>query len=221
MSSSTTRISDLPENITLQMPNNTFSNNGQGGGQGQAAFENTYVPMNVHPNPYGPQPQLGAMPNPQAIQRPAQQLTYEQQMMIQSTPQHRLPSRDIPMDQMGHLQDEQIQANYIPQPKLTADYINDYADTSEEIIREHERKKKRVSLVDTIFNELQGPMFIAILFFIFQMPIINTMIFKRFAFLAIYKEDGNMNFSGLFLKSALFGLVYYGASRTMTFLSEI
>jgi hypothetical protein len=259
MSSSTTRIADLPENITIQMPGsmtNGFNNqgNGTGNGSGPGAGsgngsgmgsttgfdQNTYMPMNVHPNPYGPQTQSAVMPLPQSqpnnkhgmgpnlgmgpnqgMGQGQNQLTYEQQMMLQNMPQHRLPSRDIPIDTAGYLQDEQTQPNYIPPVKLTSDYINEYEEKHSKKTQEHEQKKHRGRMIDNLLTELQTPMFVAILFFIFQMPIVNTLLYKNFSFLSIYNSDGNINFYGLFLKSMMFGSAYYSLSRFTNYISEI
>ena len=51
----TTRIMDLPENITMQM-NPTARGDG---------INTSYSPMDVHPNPYGhPPPSVPSMPTP-------------------------------------------------------------------------------------------------------------------------------------------------------------
>jgi len=60
-----------------------------------------------------------------------------------------------------------------------------------------------------------------ILFFFFQLPIVNSMLFKRFSFLSIYNDDGNFNVTGLILKSILFGSSYYISQKVTTFLSEL
>lgn len=208
---STTRISDLPENITMTMQpgyqNNVPPqlNSIETRRPPSEEMNLTYSQMNVHPNPYGNPQQPAVMPLPQAQQ-----------------PQYRLPSRDIPMETDVYTQDVSITPNYIPPaPKLTGDYIRDYELNDEVAIKNHRSKKQKEKLMDIWMTELQIPMFIAIVFFIFQLPIINTMIFKRFSFLSIYSADGNFNFYGLFLKSALFGFVYYFLTKTIDYLSEL
>jgi len=256
-----TRISDLPENITVQIPNSYggatnqmqqglpqgFQSQGLQPPQGlpaalqpihtqQGGYEqNTptnYIPINIHPNPYGisPQnpimaPQQGAHMQrtgvpPQQHQRQAPQLSEQHQMELQNMAHHRLPSRDIPIDATGYLNDEQIQANYVPKAKLTKDYIKDYEEVTDKKIREHEEKKYREKRIDSLLSEFQVPIFIMILFFFFQLPIINTVIFKKFSFLSIYNVDGNFNFYGLLLKSILFGGLYYSIQKTVSFIVE-
>jgi hypothetical protein len=233
----TTRIADLPENITMQMPNYNQNINHQSV-VSNAKFDpnvsTNYVPINVHPNPYGMTEQNPIMPMPQqpdalqmkqnnyeqmSMQKP-QYLTEQHQMELQNMQQIKLPSRDIPIDTTSYLNDEQVQPNYIPRQKLTGDYIRDYEETTDKNIREHEQKKYRESRIDQLFNEFQTPIFIIILFFMFQLPIVNTLIFKKFSFLSLHNIDGNFNFYGLLFKSILFGLFFYSSQKVATFISE-
>ena len=223
---STTRIADLPENITMSM----HAQQAQHGGVLPAINTRTqpeeqnisYTQMNVHPNPYGnpPQPQLMSLPQHTA-QSQNNPFLPQQKGEQYLPPQHRLPSRDIPQDTDEYMHDEAIQANYIPRPKLTSDYIRDYEEDEEVELRNHKQKKRKERWMDTLFTEFQIPIFVAILFFLFQMPVVNTLLYKRFSFLSIYGADGNFNFYGLFLKSAVFGLSYYSLSRTVDYISSI
>jgi hypothetical protein len=231
---STTRISDLPDNITMQ-PQNTFTQN-MGGpmepimtqrGNYDNGPSTNYIPLNIHANPYGISAQNPIMPIPQQpnvqqIQQVAQleQLSKQQQYELQNMPQVRLPSRDIPVDTIQYLNDEEVQPNYIPKTKLTKDYIREHEDIAEKKLIDHERKKHRENKLDELMSEFQIPLFIAFLYFFFQLPIINTMIFKKFSFLSIYNDDGNFNFNGLVLKSMVFGFFYYLIQKITTFIVE-
>ena len=230
---STTRIADLPENITMQMggpvqqsqqymqpppqymqqPVNTRQPLDMAGSENNLS----YTQMNVHPNPYGNPMQPGAMPLPQQPHMSQQQ----QPQMQPEAPQYRLPSRDIPRNTDGYTQDIETTANYIPHPKLTSDYIRDFQEEEEVAIKTHKVKKQRERLMDTLLTEIQIPSFIGILFFVFQMPLIDALIFKRFSFMRIYNEDGNFNFYGLFLKSILFGFSYSVLTRGLDFVSSL
>jgi len=274
---STTRISDLPENISIQ----SINTRQPPGSEAPPA----YTQMNVHPNPYGISNQGAVMPPPQHTSgqfgtgQPQQQQQYAmpqqqqqyampaqppnmgQQNMgrqqidattmmgrqqidattmmgrqqIDATqynaylppasainePQVRLPSRDIPMETSSYMQDEEIQPNYIPKPKLNADYLRDYEDTADIELKTHKQKKHRESMIDTLLTEFQAPIFVAILFFIFQMPVVNSLLYKRLSFLPIYNMDGNINFNGLLLKSAIFGAFYYSMKNIIDYISSI
>jgi hypothetical protein len=193
---STTRIDDLPENITMRIPNE------------QPGQVPTYAPMNIHPNPYGNSLQPNVMPLPQPKVR------FQEEM-----PQMRLPSRDIPMDQTIYQQDEEIQPNYIPHSEMSTDYVKDYEEITEENIHSYENQKENMSMVDRILSDLQTPILVALLFFIFQMPMINTMFYRNFSFLSVYNTDGNINFYGIALKSIVFGSIFYGFQTTVHYLS--
>lgn len=260
MADSTTRIADLPENITVQMQHQQPSystmpphfqqqmQQGQGMGPGMGGQsmglqnemvstmgQNTYVPMNIHPNPYGnhPPPQ-GAIPLPQGSPQRGQgqgtgmgqsmggmgqgiQIPVQMQMppgmeygpIPQEQQQMRLPSRDIPMNQLAFQQDEEIQPNYVPPVKLTSDYIRNYERASEQALMNHEQKKYQDQASATLFSQLQVPILVAVLYFVFQMPIVNTFLRKYMSFLSIYHDDGNLNLMGLLFKSVFFGSVFY------------
>ena len=241
MSNSTTRISDLPENITVQMVQqqqpmqNVMIQQQQGQQQGQPGPQQqmqgmqpdstSYVPINIHPNPYGI-PQQGLPNLPVAQPRPNQGQMDPMMMMQQHQSmdpnQHiPLPSRDIPMNQIEYQQDEQIQPNYMPRQKLTSDYIREYEAASEQALKEHEQKKRGEKARDNLFSDLQTPILVALLYFIFQMPIVNTLLFKYFSFLSIYNVDGNINFMGLLFKSALVGFVFYCMQYVVDFITTL
>jgi len=240
MNDSTTRIADLPENITMQIPPYGVSTNpasGSGSGPGSVpsigaggsttfdptGLQNTYMPMNIHPNPYGNTQQPQAMPLPQqgpSVSFP-NNLSQEQLMMLQNMPQQRLPSRDIQIDSGLYTQDEQIQANYIPKSSMSTDYVRDYENLTESKLEKHERNNKRVKLLDKIISEIQTPLIVGLLYFIFQMPFLNSILFKRFSFFSLYNSDGNINFNGILLKSILFGSIFYSIIKVVHFISEI
>jgi hypothetical protein len=208
-----TRISDLPDNSNGMT--NSFNPNVQQGGP-----STNYIPINVHANPYGISAQ-NPMPPPQQQQIPQQYIQDSHKLQLQNLQQQRLPSRDIPIDAAGHIQDEQVTPNYIPPVKQMNDYVRDHEDMTERNLKEYEEKKRKERKLDILLTEFQTPIFVAILFFFFQLPLVNTMIFKRFSFLSIYNADGNFNFTGLILKSISFGLFYYSCLKVTVFLSEI
>ena len=230
MSSSTTSISELPENITAQvqplhashpttqqqipqqMQGNVTASQQYPQNQGGSMGEGNYAPINIHPNPYGT-PVVG----PDQI--PLPEASPQRNTMHDSAPQytndmsniHRqeLPSRDIPTTTTNYTQDVQIQPNHIPQQKLTSDYIREYEQASENSLQKHEQNKHREEAAQDLFSSLQIPIFVGILYFVFQMPIMNTLFRKYFSFLSIYHDDGNFNFIGLLLKSSLFASMFY------------
>ena len=133
-----------------------------------------------------------------------------------------LPSRDIPQNQDHLVQDQQIKANFIPSPLPNqqggagGDYISNYK-TSDDIIRENMRREKKTDSLDAIYNEFQVPILIAVLFFLFQLPIIRKNMFKFLPML--FSKDGNFNISGYVSNSVLFGLAYYVMTKTINHFS--
>jgi hypothetical protein len=187
----TTRIADLPENITIQ---NAASN------QRSAS----YAPIDVHPNPYGhPPPSVPNIPTPSYA----------------PPPQYKLPERDIPMVDMR--QDEQVQANYIPPAIKTVDYMKQYEEATEKKVREHVQEKQKQSRIDFLIEQGQIPVLVAVLFYIFQMPIFSRLVLIPLSFLGLYDTDGNLNTYGVLLKSSLFGLCFFLVTHSIHFLSEV
>lgn len=210
-----TRISDLPD------ISSTKSERGLGGGE--FSGQNTYMPINNHPNPYMSQQNQHMQPPPMQPSQRMQQtnvgISYDQQEMLANMPAHRLPSRDIPIDQTGYTQDEQIVPNYIPPMSDLGDFVKDHELITEEI-KVAQSKKTRGQIIDGIINEIQTPLCIALLYYVFQLPIVNNLLFKYITFLKLYKEDGNLNMNGMILKSLFFGILYYGMVQLYSFIAS-
>lgn len=228
---STTRIQDLPEH-GIPVNNN--------GSAPQFSDSTGYKPINVHPNPYGINVQSpGVMPIPtqdtnytlpqtNQVQYPPQLVVSQNQTPMYISqggdpqqPVYKLPSRDVVVDSSQYLQDEQIKANYIPDApsKSINDYVKDYEKELIDKNKKYQESKKREETASSWFDEFQYPLLIAVLFFAFHLPIVNTMIFKRFDFLSIYNADGNFNSLGLLLKSLIFGTTYYLIDKFVKYIS--
>jgi hypothetical protein len=212
---SMTRIVDLPEGPVRQMSQQPV----QGQGNDMGGFSNTYMPMDIHPNPYGmpPPPPGGIMP-PQHTQG----RTHPPGAGFEEVSQ-RLPQRDIPMNIGERTYDEAVQPNYIPSPppgrdRSSNDYIQEYQETQDRKIREYDLSKMREKTREHWLDELQWPILLGLLYFVYQLPIINTLVFKHFSFLTIYKEDGNFNLWGLVIKSILFASAYYSIHKLVRFM---
>jgi hypothetical protein len=186
---------DLPENITMQM---TPGSRGDG-------INTSYSPMDIHPNPYGhPPPSVPSMPTPSAQQQ-----------------QQRLPSRDIPHDQ-GHLvQDPEILANYIQPVSDSSKYMRQYDDAADKKLEAHKKEKDSKSRMDKLVEDGQIPILIAMMFFIFHMPIVETYLIKSFSFLSIKDLDGNFSMNGLIMRSMAFGMVYHGVTYAINTMSSL
>jgi len=122
-----------------------------------------------------------------------------------------LPSRDIPQNTHVITQDTYVQPNYVP-PPATTDYINDQRDASE-YINSYARDEQTKNSLDVIYDELQTPMLISILYFLFQLPILKQTLFKYIPLLC--HGDGNYNLNGLLFTSVAFGFLFFSLSKTM------
>jgi hypothetical protein len=118
-----------------------------------------------------------------------------------------LPSRDIPMNTSGLNIDAQIQPNYVPPPPPTnRDYINEYQESSE-IVDNYNKGIQRNNSLDDMYNEIQTPLLLAVLYFLFQLPFFRKFLFNYFPI--IFSNDGNLNINGFLFTSSLFGLTFY------------
>jgi len=133
-----------------------------------------------------------------------------------STGATQLPSRDIPRNTEAIMQDPQVQATYIP-PASTNDYITEEED-NEDIINNYNKKEKYGDSLDQLYDEIQIPLLIAVLYFLFQLPIFKRYLYRFFP--ALFSKDGNINLYGFIFTSALFGMLYYFLSKVMTHFSR-
>jgi len=112
-----------------------------------------------------------------------------------------LPSRDIPQNTTDHVIDRQVQPNYIPTPEHPQSYVEDDTCPTEEPTTLFKNMDER------IYHEIQGPLMFALLYFIFQLPIVKKTLFLYLPFL--FMNDGNINLYGYVLTSALFGIICF------------
>jgi hypothetical protein len=135
-----------------------------------------------------------------------------------------LPSRDIPKNQSHLSQDVHTQPNYIPQPHpqfdgagAGGDYIREQQ-TTNEIIRAQAQKQDKKDTIDKLYDELQMPVLIGILYFLFQLPVVQKQLCKIIP--ALFNKDGNPNLSGYLFTSATFAAVFVALTKCMRFLEK-
>jgi hypothetical protein len=139
--------------------------------------------------------------------------------MLSNAPTHRLPSRDIPMNESEY-NDPSARPNYIPpMNENRGDYLREYENASREYFANKETVKAREYTLDYMLTEFQLPILIGILFLVFQLPIVDSFFAKYFSFLATHYSDGNISFNGILFKSLLFSGVFYSIHKTIDYLS--
>ena len=117
-----------------------------------------------------------------------------------------LPSRDIPMTTTAHSNDPQIHPNYVPPPQNNIDYIRDY-DAPENMVNNYNKKAQLTDSLDDMYNEIQTPLLLAVLYFLFQLPFFRRFLFSYFP--VLFSNDGNYNLNGYLFCSVLFGLLFH------------
>jgi hypothetical protein len=117
-----------------------------------------------------------------------------------------LPSRDISMSTIGISNDPHVQPNYVPPPQDNTDYIRNYEQTSD-MINDYNKNTQDNNSLDDMYNEIQVPLLLAVMYFLFQLPFFRKILFGYFP--VLFSTDGNMNINGFLFTSALFGLIYY------------
>jgi len=127
-----------------------------------------------------------------------------------------LPSRDVPINTEGIVKDPQIIPNYLP-PEPQQRYINQN-ETNEDILLEQHTRAKRANTLDELYDEIQIPLLIGVLYFIFQLPAVRKML--NIYIPALFNIDGNMNLYGFLFTSTLFGGIYYTLLKTMKFANQ-
>jgi hypothetical protein len=124
----------------------------------------------------------------------------------------KLSSRDIPMNTTGHSNDPEIRPNYSPPPPpQNMDYIQHY-EQAPEIINNYSKNIQNNNSLDEMYNEIQTPLLIAVLYFLFQLPFFRKFLFSYFPIL--FSKDGNLNINGFLFNSILFGFIFYFFNKT-------
>ena len=126
-----------------------------------------------------------------------------------------LQSRDIPMTTTGISNDPYVQPNYVPVQQQHVDYISN-SEQASDMIDDYNRSVNQSDSLDDIYNEIQTPLLLAVLYFLFQLPFFQKLLFLYMPF--IFSPDGNLNINGFIFKSILFGLLFYILNKsTQTF----
>jgi len=175
------------------------------GGGNMGGDINRGLSLNASENVVQKQIQQSQMPNFSLDQATISQIVNGlQQATISGATQ--LPSRDIPMNTTGHSNDAQIQPNYVPTVEQQTDYIKDYDQTGD-MIDNYNKNVNRNDSLDEMYNEIQTPLLLAVLYFLFQLPFFKRFLFGYFP--VLFSNDGNYNINGFLFTSTLFGILFY------------
>ena len=117
-----------------------------------------------------------------------------------------LPSRDIPMQPNNISSDEQIKPNFIPEVNNMNDYINNN-ETPENLILENNKIENSYNNLEILYKELQLPLLVTILYFLFQLPVFKKLIKQLLP--VLFSNDGNTNLYGNLFYSIFFSSTFY------------
>jgi hypothetical protein len=127
-----------------------------------------------------------------------------------------LPSRDIPQNQEQLSRDVQMKPNYIPEQQL--DYIAYENANNNEMIANQTRSEQHSAHLENVYDDMQMPILVAVLFFLFQLPVVRKMSLKYLP--SLFNSEGNPTITGYMFNSALFALTYYILKRSMKFIDN-
>lgn len=127
-----------------------------------------------------------------------------------------IPTRDIPINTNNVIMDESSTPNFIP--KNTQYIDEDDFESGEEIIESKRKSDNKKASIETMYEELQVPILLGVIYFLFQLPVFNDTMAKYFKF--TFNLDGGINLSGIVFKSVLYASIYYILTKVLTTISE-
>ena len=198
-----TSISELPNELNIEKGNDNISMVVQ--------EKNKIVPsMNIRED-------ISVEPPPNTIQKDSMNDLLSGLKRASATGSTSLQSRDIPMDTYPIAEDLSARPNFVPSPSVEkSNYIQD-EETMDTLIRQKRQQQKHK--MDNFYDEIQTPLLIMVMFFLFQLPIFNKSMITNFP--AFFKRSGRYNLKGLVFTTLLFGGLYYGIIKCIKYLSEL
>jgi len=215
--SDTTSIDDLPLSSQTAGLGGNYGGIGGGGGGGAPLI---YSP-NVSTDP--------SLQNQQQIPGNVMNEVLQGVQRASANGMTMMPTRDIPMNPNSFTHDDQARPNYVPQPKAVhfqdggggggsgSDYIRDHT-SMESIVRANARQSNQLDTIEAIYYDLQMPILLGILYFIFQMPIFRAQLLHFLP--SLFGEDGNFKMIGLTATSAMFAGTFFVIMKIFNKLGE-
>ena len=122
-----------------------------------------------------------------------------------------LPTRDRPMQTNPVMMDQNIKPDFVPE-QPSVDYIQNY-NTQQAQLQQLQQDTQRTLNLSYLIDELQLPIIVGLLFYIFQMPFTSSLLQKYLTFM--FKKDGHYNQVGYISISVLFGAIYYSTTLAL------
>lgn len=196
--SNSTNINDLPvakENIQMTINDPT-----------QMQQQQQQPPLQQQSPPQISESQQNVTLDPNTINQIVNEL--HQATLSGST---KLVSRDIPIDTLPIQQDVETSPNFVPEvSEERKNYIPD-EDDLETIVKKQNIKTNHQNNIENMYNELQTPILLGVLYFLFQLPIFKKLLYQTFP--SLFMNDGNLSINGYIFYSSLFSIVFYFLNR--------
>lgn len=210
--SDTTSIDDLP--LSSQTPSSGYANSVGGGG----------APLIYSPNIEGGNMLAGGSNGQPQVPNNIMNEVMQGVQRASANGMTMIPTRDIPMNPNAFTHDEQARPNYVPQPQPPqgmggggGDYIKDHT-SMESIVRANARQSNQIDTIEAIYYDLQMPILIGVLYFIFQMPVFRAQLLHFLP--SLFGEDGNFKIMGLTATSAMFAGTFFVIMKIFNKLGE-
>ena len=212
----TTSISQLPISYQTEQNNSVVQNTRENNNREQnTIYDAENIKINVSQNKnQNIREDLDKKSDPSLLQKTYNQLVSGIQQASASG-HTGLPSRDIPQDTLPIMHDESIKPNFIPENNN--DYIDDY-ESKDRIIENHRQSQSTLDSLELFYQEFQLPLLIAILYFLFQLPVVQKHLYKIIP--SLFKADGNPNLYGYVFNSIAFGLSYLVLLKILKYFSN-
>ena len=182
---------------------------------------NDNIQMTINDPPQMQQPsQQMQPPPPQQMSEPQQNVSLDPNTINQIVNElhqatlsgsTKLASRDIPIDTLSMQQDVETSPNFVPEVSEERKNYIPNEDDLETIVKKQNIKTNHQNNIENMYNELQTPILLGVLYFLFQLPFFKKLLYQTFP--SLFMNDGNLSINGYIFYSSLFSIVFYFLNR--------
>ena len=126
----------------------------------------------------------------------------------------RLPSRDIPQNPTTITMDENVKPNFIPEDtgaeREAPDYIANY-ETPNDVLEKYDADEENRENMEILYRELQTPILLAVLYFLFNLPVVRKGLHRFIP--NLFGSDGNPNLYGYAFNSIAFAAIFFALNK--------
>ena len=126
----------------------------------------------------------------------------------------KLPSRDIPQNPTTITMDENVKPNFIPEDtcaeREAPDYIANY-ETPDDVLEKYDADEENRENMEILYRELQTPILLAVLYFLFNLPVVRKGLHRFIP--NLFGSDGNPNLYGYAFNSIAFAAIFFALNK--------